>query len=152
VELAWAVVVGVPVAAYALLATEHWVAGGALVALGHPVAILFTRALHNLGRRWIVFVPAGLVLHDPLTLADPVLLRRQQIETVRPAPAGTDSLDLTQGAPGLAVEVVLLEKVPMTLVRPGRRGAPGSSARFLVTPSRPGAVLADAAGRHLPVG
>ena len=44
------------------------------------------------------------------------------------------------------------EQVPMTLVRPGRRlGDSGSSARFLVTPSRPGALLADAADRKLPV-
>jgi hypothetical protein len=100
----------------------------------------------------VVFVPAGLVLHDPLSLADPVLFQRRTIETLRAAPAGTDSLDLTQRAAGLPVELILLEKVPLVLVKPGDRfGESGSSARLLFTPTRPGAVLADAAARRLPV-
>jgi len=72
---------------------------------------------------------------------------------LRPAPADSDSLDLTMGAPGLALELLLTEKVPMTLVKPEeRRGEPGASARLLVTPSRPGRVMAEAAERSIPVG
>lgn len=153
VELAWAVVVGAPAGTLALLTTNHWIAGAVVAALGLPAAAVLARALHNLGRRWVVLVPAGLVLHDPLSLADPVLFQRRQIEALRPAPAGTDSLDLTQDAFGLALELVLQEKIPMTLVRPGRRaGEPGSSARLLFTPCRPGEVLAEAAARRIPVG
>jgi hypothetical protein len=38
-------------------------------------------------------------------------------------------------------------------MKPGTRGGEsGSSARLLLTPTRPGAVLADAAGRRVPVG
>jgi hypothetical protein len=109
------------------------------------------RALHGLSRRWVVFVPAGVVLHDPITLADPVLFPKQTIDALRLAPAGTDSLDLTQRAPGLAVELLLREKVPLTLVKPGdRAGESGSSARLLFTPTRPGAVLAEARRRGVP--
>jgi hypothetical protein len=152
-ELAWALAVGLPVTGALLLAAKAWTPGAVVLIVGVPVTVLLARSLHNLSRRWLVFVPAGLVLHDPISLVDPLLFPRQTIETLRPAPAGTDSLDLTQGAPGLALELVLRERMAMVLVKPGRRGGePGASARLLFTPTRPGAVLADAAARRLPVG
>lgn len=151
--LAWSLAVGLPVAAALLLAAGRWVPGGLVATFGLPVAGLLLAAMHNLSRRWVVFVPAGLVLHDPLALADPVLFRRQTIEVLRPAPADTDSLDLTQRAPGLALELVLTEKVPMMLMRPGTRvGEAGSSARLLFTPTRPGEVLREAAARRIATG
>ena len=143
--LAWVIAVVGPAVGALLLANRQWVAGGLVLALSVPAAIVLTRALHGLSRRWIVFVPAGMVVHDPMTLADPVLFVRQVIESFGPAAADTDSLDLTQRSPGLALELILREKVDMTLVRPGRRGGEmGASARLLVTPTRPGAVLAEA--------
>lgn len=151
--LAWALAVGLPAGVLLLLACRRWVAAGLLAVVGLPVAGLLIAAMNNLSRRWIVFVPAGLVLHDPIALADPVLFRRQIIEVLRPAPAGSDSLDLTQRAPGLALELVLSEKVPMILMRPGTRiGESGSSARLLFTPTRPGEVLREAAARRIPTG
>ncbi|MDQ1397793.1 MAG: hypothetical protein QOG64_3052 [Acidimicrobiaceae bacterium] len=150
--LAWALVVGGPVVGALLLAAHNWVAGGILSVIGVALAILLIRPLHGLSRRWLVMVPAGLVLHDPMTVADPVLFRRQVIETLHAAPAATDSLDLTQRATGLALELELTEKVPMILLKPGDRlGESGSSARLIFTPTRPGAVLADAATRRIPV-
>jgi hypothetical protein len=152
-ELAWAVTIAVPVTGALLLASRAWVAGGVVLAVGLPVVAVLARSLHNLSRRWVVFVPAGLVLHDPLALVDPVLIETRVIEVLRPAPADSDSLDLTQGAPGLALELVLRQKVPMVLMKPGQRGGEsGSSARLLFTPTRPGALLADAGTRRLPVG
>lgn len=152
VQVAWAVAVGAPVAGVLLLAAERWVAGGAVLVVGVPAAVVAWRALHALSRRWFVFVPAGVVLHDAHALLDPVLFQRKVVEAVRLAPADTDSLDLTKGAPGLAVELVLREKVPMVLTAPGRRGGEsGSSARLMFSPTRPGAVLTEAAARRLPV-
>jgi hypothetical protein len=151
--VAWALAVGAPTTGALLLGERHWVAGGVALALGVPIAVILVRALHGLSRRWVVFVPAGLVIHDHLALRDPVLFMREMIETVGPAPAGTDALDLTLGAPGLAVELVLLEKVPMTLAGRGRqRGESGASAQLMFTPTRPGAVLAEARTRRLRVG
>lgn len=150
VELAWAVVVAVPVAGVLLAAVGRWAVAVPVLAVGLPVAFVLARSLHALSRRWVVFVPAGLVLHDPMALADPVLFQRQVVETVRLAPADTDSLDLTKGALGPAVELLLTEKVPMVLTVPGSRGGEsGSSARLLFSPTRPGAVLAEAAARRL---
>jgi hypothetical protein len=152
-EVAWALTVGLPAAGGLLLAARSWAAGAADLTVGVPLAVLLGRSLHGLSRRWLVFVPAGVVLHDPLSLADPVLLRTPLIETLWPAPANSDSLDLTQGAFGLALELVLREPVPVVLVKPGRRGAEGREAtRLLFTPTRPGAVISYARSRRLPVG
>jgi hypothetical protein len=111
------------------------------------VAAVFVlgRALHGLSRRWVVFVPAGLVVHDPMTLADPVLFPKQQIASIEMAEAGTTALDLTQNSPGLAVEVALRETASLVLAKPGQRVGPTVDAdRVLVTPTRPGAVLREA--------
>ncbi len=116
-----------------------------------PVAGVLWRSLHGLSRRWVVFVPAGLVLHDPMTLVDPVLFRRQVVDVLRPAPADSDALDLTQRAPGLALELVLKEEAHLVLLRPGRRTADTVTAsRLLFTPTRPGAALQEARTRRVP--
>ena len=76
-----------------LLADRRWPAGAAATLIGWPAALLAGRALHRLARRWLVFVPAGLVVHDHLTLAQPVLLTRSEIASVGPAPAAADAAD-----------------------------------------------------------
>ena len=153
VPLAWAMSVAVPTATVLLAAARVWAGATAALVFGAPAAVLGVRALHALTLRWVVLVPAGLVLKDAVAVADPVLFRRQVVEALRPAPAGSDSLDLTLGAPGLALELVLTEKVPLTLVKPkARTTEAGASARLLFTPTRPGAVLAEAAARKIPVG
>lgn len=152
VQAAWAVAVGAPVAGALLVAADRVVLGVVVLVVGVPAAVVAWRALHALSRRWFVFVPAGVVLHDAHALLDPVLFPRKIVDVLRLAPADTDSLDLTKGAPGLAVELVLREKVPMVLTVPGTRGGEsGSSARLLFSPTRPGAVLTEAAARRLPV-
>jgi hypothetical protein len=150
--LAWAVAVCGLSAGPLLLAAGRWVLGSAVTVEGLPHAGVFLRGMHDLSRRWAVMVPAGLVLHDPVTVVDPVLLRRQSVVRLGPALAGTDALDLTQKAPGLAVEVALNEEVPLALVRPGRRlGESTKASRMLLTPTGPGALLEEARRRRFPV-
>ena len=150
---AWLLAVATPSAGLFLLASRKWTAGAAVLALGLPLAATLFRSLHSLARRWVVFVPAGMVLHDPLSLTDPVLFRRQVIESLRPAPADSDSLDLTQRAPGLALELLLREESVLMLAEPRNRlGKSVTVDRLLFTPTRPGAVLLEAAGRRVPTG
>ncbi|MGH9268266.1 MAG: hypothetical protein ACRD0D_08815, partial [Acidimicrobiales bacterium] len=101
--------------------------------------------------RWVVFVPAGMVLHDPASLADPVLFRRQAITALGPARAGSSALDLTQSALGLVLELALVDPVPLVLTGPrrSRTGQATSAERLLFTPARPGRVLAEAAARRI---
>ena len=152
IVVAWALAVAGVAAGPLLLADGHWLAGGVAFVLGVPVAAFLLRSLHGLSRRWAVFVPAGLVLHDPLTLTDSLLLRRQEVAFLRPAPADSRALDLTLRAPGLALEVELHVEAQVSLVKPGRRsGQPRSADRLLFTPTLPGALLEEAAGRRVGV-
>jgi hypothetical protein len=149
--VAWAAAMAGVAVGPLLLAARVWVWGAIACVAGLPLAAVLLRGMHDLSRRWLVFVPAGIVLHDPLTVVDPVLFRRQTLARLGPAPAG--ALDLTQRSPGLALEIALDEEAALALVRPGRRlGESVRAARMLVTPTRPGAVIDEARRRRLPVG
>jgi hypothetical protein len=150
--LTWAVAVAGVVSGPLLLAARAWVAGAVALAVGLPAAAVAVRALHALSRRWLVLVPAGLVVHDRMAVQEPVLVLRRQVRSLGPAPADTTALDLTVGALGLALELDLHE--PVSLVPAGRRGTPvelQEVTSLLVSPTRPGAVLAAASQRRLPV-
>jgi len=152
--LAWALAAAGVVTGPLLLAAERWVAGAVAVALGFPLAALLARRLHVLSRRWLVFVPAGVVVHDPLTVAEPVLLQRHLVRRVGPAPADAveqGAVDLTGGALGLAVELRTAE--PFAIGRRTGRGSVevGDVSAVLVTPGRPATTLELAAERRLPV-
>ena len=109
---------------------------------------------HRLSRRWFVIVPIGVVIHDPLVLAETVMLRRQEIAGIRLAPAGTEAADLTGPASGHAIEVSTHE--PTTVIFAATPKAPRGTAihlrACLIAPSRPGQVLHGAMRRRLPVG
>jgi hypothetical protein len=150
VVLAWSVSVGAPSATVLLAADRRWVPAIAVGAVGLPAAALAARALHQLSRRWIVFVPAGIVLHDHQALADPVLFTKAMVARLQSATADTDALDLTLAAPGLACELVLKESTPLGKRRRGRAlGEEVAATSLLFTPTRPGAVLTEAATRKL---
>ena len=157
-EVAWAVTVGAPAAGALLLAARAWIAGAIVLVAGVPLAVIVARALHGLSTRWIVFVPAGLVLHDPLALIDPVLFQRKVIETLRPARRDrrntpSEALDLAQRAPGLALELVLREPAILMLMKPGRLGGESvATAKVRLVPTRPGQVVREAQRRRVPVG
>lgn len=136
-----------------LLAAGAWVPGGLALAVGLPLGALATRALHGLARRWVVFVPAGVVLHDPASLADPVLFPRRLIARLGPAPAHPPSsaVDLTQTALGLALQIELTAPVdiaPRTATRSAEVEVRKANT-ILFTPTRPGAVLAEARRRRI---
>jgi hypothetical protein len=154
-ELAWMVFAAGVTAGPLLLAAEQWIAGALVTAVGVFLAFVSARALHALSMRWAVLVPAGFVIKDHVTLIDPVLFQRANIELLAPAPApaGTEALDLTARSPGVAVELRVREPVTLVPIRPGEREATAVHAWSLIfTPTRPGAFLADAGTRRIPVG
>lgn len=128
-----------------LAATGRWPAAAVAVPPGAAACWLGWRVLHQLSRRWLVFVPAGFVIHDHVMAAESILLRRSIIDSLGPATvAGVDrATDLSGGASGLALEVAMSEPVPFT--RRGRRELVATEADHLVfTPTLPGAVLTEA--------
>jgi hypothetical protein len=66
-----------------LLAGGRYALGAIATVVGIPVAILVVRALHPMSCRWFVLVPAGVAIADPLTLTEPVLVRRELIVSLR---------------------------------------------------------------------
>lgn len=150
--LTWAAATAAPVAVPLLAAADRWVAAVVLAAAGGPAAVVAVRALHGLSRRWVVFVPAGLVLHDLHAMIDPVLFPRRSIRRLGPAPAdGDGALDLTQRALGLALELELIEPAEVAPRRRDGRVETVPVERLLFTPTRPGALLAEATRRRIPV-
>lgn len=156
VPIAWALAAAGLVAGPLLLAAELWVAGGIALVVGVPIVVAVAPRLHLLSRRWLVFVPAGVVVHDPLAMAEPVLLQRHLLRRI--GPAGADAaardgaLDLTGGALGLALELRTAEPFAVGL-RKGRETIETSGVpAVLVTPGRPATTMEIAAERKLPVG
>jgi hypothetical protein len=149
IPVVWALVVAGMVTGPLLLAARQWVAGAVALVAGALAVWWGVRVLHTLARRWVVFVPAGMVVHDPLALVEPVLLRRGVVTALGPAPADTRALDLTRGALGLALEVRLAEPVPLLVLRGRGRSETVTTGAMLITPSRPGALLTEARDRRL---
>lgn len=113
-----------------LLTGGQWVSGTALMLVGWPVAALLFRSLHALSRRWLVLVPGGLVVHDPLVLASPVLLPNSWVRRARTAaksPGGCLDLALRAGRDILVVE--LTEEVTFPIVSGNRRSVDVTTAR-----------------------
>jgi len=153
-ELAWVVVVAGLCAGPLLLADRQWIVGGLLVVVGWPAAVWSARSLHILSRRWLVFTPAGLVLHDQLAAVEAVLVIRRHLASLGPALVDTTAVDFTVGAFGLALEVGLTEPLavspsPIRRLRSHDEVTTEEIEAFVFTPTRPGHVLAEAARRHL---
>jgi hypothetical protein len=155
--VSWALWTGAVVAAPLLWAARAWVAAVVVTLLAGVASWLFPRRWHQLSRRWLVEVPAGLVVHDPVVLAETMMMPRAQLAAIGVVDgdgrAASGALDLTGPTPGLALEIVLTETV--TVVMAPRPATPKGTAvhltALLVTPSRPGAVLREADRRRLPV-
>lgn len=138
------------VGALALL-REAWVAGGILVAVGAVATVLLPRRFHRFSRRWLVFVPAGLVVHDHVVLAETAMFPRSSIRSLTVGRRDDEAADLSgarQGSgrragrgAGLAVETTDFETVVLAPT-PSR---PGGSALHVKTwwirPSRPGRAI-----------
>ena len=137
-----------------LLADEQWVLGGFAVAVGWPIAVVIVRLVHQLSRRWVVLVPAGLVVADPLTLTDPVLFVRETIQGLGPAdpsrPPGPDALDLRLGA-AFGSTALLLHEEAHVMRRVRGEGVGVRAGLLLVTPVEADRLLHRAAARRIPV-
>jgi hypothetical protein len=126
-----------------LLADEELVLGVLALVVGLPLAWLAFRSLQTLVLRWLVLVPAGIALVDPMTLADPVLYVRRTIRGVRERPGtaavGATDVDLRLGA--TLGTVVLETDGTVDLVRSARGSRPSETRH-------PTAVLLAVAGRR----
>ncbi len=154
VEVAWLVLALAVGTGPLLLAARLWLLGVIATAAAVALAVVLGPRFHRLALRWFVFVPAGVVVRDPLVLADTAMFRRPDVDGVSLALAGTEATDLTARALGPAVEVELVGTGTITLAGAFVDTTDGRSVpidSFIVSPSRPGRLLAEAARRAYPV-
>jgi hypothetical protein len=137
--LAWCLTVGLGIVAARAEATTTTAITGVLAIV---LALASAPRWHRLSRRWLVLVPTGIVVHDPLVLAETLMLRRSEVATLAIATDNSPA-DLTGGVTGPTLELATVDSVTAVLATGPRR--PGGQAIHLnaarVAPTRPGAVL-----------
>jgi len=136
----------------AVIAAERaqWVAAVALGVAAIALGALGSTRWHRLSCRWLVFVPAGVVIHDPLVLLETAMWRSHVVSGIELAAAATEAADLTGPATGPALEISLRssETVIMSAGRSVPEGRAIHLTAALVAPSRPGAALAQFRARR----
>jgi hypothetical protein len=153
-EVAWIMLAAAAGTGPLLLAAGAWLAGVLVTAAAVALVVVLGPRFHRLALRWFVFVPAGVVVRDPLVLADTAMFRRPDVRALGLALAGTTATDLTARALGPAVEVDLAGRGTIAVAGPfvdagGERSV--AIDAFLISPSRPGLVLAEADRRAYPI-
>ncbi len=170
--LAWVITFAGVITGPLFLAARNWIVGVPLTILGTLLAVAGVRSLHQLSRRWVVFVPVGFVIHDYWSLAESLLVQRSIKPTLGPAAADAVSsgseasdvassasdtpdhrvpVDLTAGSPGLALSIRLPDPMP-TAIRRNRQVESRTATEFLFSPTRPGRVLSEARTRAITIG
>ena len=144
--LVWALLAGSLTAGSLLLAAGVLPAGGVLAALGAVLAVLVPRRLHRLSRRWLVIVPAGIVVHDHMVLAETLMVRRSQTRGINLSRANGEAADLTGGVLGTRI-VVAMNQADKVILSPITMRTLGTSEAlhvqmFSVAPRRAGAACA----------
>jgi hypothetical protein len=99
-----------------------------------------------LARRWLVFVPAGIAVHDPLVLRDTFMVRSHDIRALQRATDATEAFDATCTTWGDPLELVLSHPHDVSLSQFGARVSRTLDrlhvTSLLVAPSRPNDALA----------
>lgn len=152
--VSWLLWCAATLAAIVLLATQQWAAGVLLTLVAAALTWLLARRFHRFSRRWLVIVPAGVVIHDHVVLAETLLLQRPNIAIARLAPATTEAADFTGPAAGHALEIAVRDMV-LAVLAPTPAEPKGKALHvqsLLIAPSRPGRVLQAVAAAKVPVG
>jgi hypothetical protein len=142
------------VAAPLLLATSMWLAGGITAVAAAALTWLLAPRFHVLSRRWLVLVPAGVVVHDQVVLGETMMVSRANVAGVDLALADTEAADLTGPASGHAVEVSVktMETALLASTRANPKGTALHVQSFIVAPTQPGAVMRAVTAGWLPGG
>ena len=133
------------VAAPILIAAENLPLGmicGVVSAVGFW---FFARRIHQLSRRWFVFVPAGFVVHDETLLGTNLMIRKHDLVEIQLAKRDTQAADLTALTWGVPLELRFKQPQDVSLTSLTAKHLKAVSAihasSILIAPSRPGAVL-----------
>lgn len=107
--VAWACLVAPALVGTLGLCAGQWQWAAPVSAIGLVAAVVIPRRLHRLARRWLVIVPAGVVLHDHVVLGETLMVTRSRLANVGVADGPGDAADLTGGVLGRRLDVELVE-------------------------------------------
>ena len=153
IVLSWTLWMATTLTAVLLLSAGRHVIGIAAMALAGAVTRLEYQRLHHFSCRWLVSVPAGVVVHDPVVLGETLMVPRANVQDAQLALADTEAADLTGPAAGHALEITVREMVQVTFPATAKnpKGTAIHAQAFLIAPSRPGRALQALAARNISV-
>ena len=152
VVLATAVLVATTLSAPLLLAAKNLWIGVACAATSALSIWFFARRIHQLSRRWFVFVPAGFVIHDETLLGTNLMIRKHDVTSIQLAKSDSQAADLTAITWGVPLELVFKQPQDISLTSLSAKYLKALSAihasSVLIAPSRPGAILRTRQSSH----
>ena len=116
--VAWSLLSGGLIGGTVLVAAANFAVGIPLLIVGLLLARTVPRRLHRLSRRWLVIVPAGIVVHDHLVLAETVMNMRSKILSIAKVNESGETADFTGGiaGPRIAVHLTEADKVVLSKI------------------------------------
>ena len=115
--IAWSILSFSLIGGTLLTTDEQFAVGIPLLVIGVILATRVPKLLHRHSRRWLVIVPAGIVVHDHLVLAETVMSPRSKIASLTTVTEAGESADFTGGVAGQRLAVQLREADKIVLSR-----------------------------------
>jgi len=109
--LMWALWVGTAITAVSFFNDENWMTGTVFAVLTVALSYILPSRFHRFSRRWLVGVPAGLVIHDSYALAETAMFMKQSIAHIgiETKSENSEAADLSGGCHGLSITISLHE-------------------------------------------
>ena len=143
--LSWLVWLTLTIVAINLLASDALFLGAIVAIAALLLAIVLPRRFHRFSRRWLVSVPAGLVIHDHVVLAETAMFMNDAVIEVGIDLAPSEAADLSGKCSGVGLLIAL--KDFDTVVLAATPKTPGGSAIHVksmrVCPTRPGRAITE---------
>ena len=105
----WVLYVSAALGGTIALAANQWIAGGVLTSIALVLSLRVPKRLHRLSRRWLVIVPAGIVVHDHMVLSETMMVRSSNVSSITATLDAGDAADLTGGVTGARLVVGMRE-------------------------------------------
>jgi hypothetical protein len=153
IVVSWLVWLATWLTGASLLAAGRVVVGIIVLLIAGALTWLVYQRLHHFSCRWLVSVPAGVVVHDPVVLGETLMVLRANVQHAHLALANTEAADLTGPAAGHALEITVREMMQITFSATAKnpKGSAIHAQAFLIAPSRPGRALQALASRKVDV-
>lgn len=143
--LSWLVWLALSYVAINAFSSDSPILGAIATAFALALTIVLPPRFHRFSRRWLVAVPAGLVIHDHVVLAETAMFMHNAVAEIGSETAQSEAADLSGKCRGLGLVIAL--KDFDTVVFAATPKTPGGTAIHVkslrVCPTRPGRALTE---------